>query len=121
MLSLNPQGQAITIVEEESTTGDDNKTNLTVQKLTESWVNRIKRTKQKSPMLAAYLTFFRLVHVEGPAWKPVIFIQTEKTAHYKYVNDEERYKVLEWSLEEEFGVPFEVRLIQPGRAAIQDA
>ena len=57
-----------------------------------------------------------ILDVEGTAGQPVVVIQSEKQAHYKYVKEEERYKILEWALTIEFGLECRVRLIPPGQS-----
>lgn len=89
---------------------------LTAQQVINAWANVIKRTKQKSSMLAAYMAYYKVVGIEGSPERPVVVIQTEKTAHYKYVKDENRTKDLEWALEVEFGLPCQVRLVPPGQS-----
>ena len=77
----------------------------------------IKRTRQKSSgTLAAMLRLYTILDVEGTAEQPVVVIQSEKQAHYKYVKEEERYKILEWALTLEFGLECHVRLIPPGQS-----
>ena len=44
------------------------------------------------------LRLYTILDVEGTAEQPVVVIQSEKQAHYKYVKEEERYKILEWAL-----------------------
>lgn len=90
---------------------------LTVQQVKSVWENVIKRTRQKSSgTLAAMLRLCMILDVEGTAEHPVVVIQSEKQAHYKYVKDEERYKILEWALTIEFGLECRVRLIPPGQS-----
>lgn len=89
---------------------------LSAQRVIDVWANVIKRTKQKSSMLAAYMAYYKVVGVEGSPEHPVVVIQTEKAAHYKYVKDENRSKDLEWALEVEFGLPCQVRLVPPGQS-----
>jgi DNA polymerase-3 subunit gamma/tau len=94
-----------------------NKPSLTVQQVRSVWENVIKRTRQKSSgTLAAMLRLYTILDVEGTAEQPVVVIQSEKQAHYKYVKEEERYKVLEWALTMEFGLECRVRLIPPGQS-----
>jgi hypothetical protein len=45
-----------------------------------------------------------------------VVIQSEKQAHYKYVKEEDRYKVLEWALTIEFGLECRVRLVSPDQS-----
>src|SRR5437588_5985404 len=117
-----PQSQAIKNMDEEDVSEVVNKTTLTVQELIASWENIRKRTRQKSKsgMLSAYLGYFKVIDIEGLSWEPVIVIQPEKLAHYKYVRDEGRYKDLEWALEMEFELPCKVRLVQPEIASTID-
>ena len=90
---------------------------LTVQQVRSAWEKVIKRTRQKSSgTLAAMLRLCTILYVEGTAEQPVVVIQSEKQAHYKYVKEEERYKVLEWALTIEFGLECRVRLIPPGQS-----
>jgi predicted nucleotide-binding protein len=87
---------------------------LTVQQVKSAWENVIKRTRQKSSgTLSAMLRLFTILDVEGTAKQPVVVIQSEKQAHYKYVKEEERYKILEWALTIEFGLDCRVRLLAP--------
>jgi DNA polymerase-3 subunit gamma/tau len=90
---------------------------LTAQQVRSAWEKVIKRTRQKSSgTLAAMLRLYTILDVEGTAEQPVVVIQSEKQAHYKYVKDEERYKILEWALTIEFGLECRVRLIPPGQS-----
>jgi DNA polymerase III subunit gamma/tau len=90
---------------------------LTVQQVRNAWEKVIKRTRQKSSgTLAAMLRLYTILDVEGTAEQPVVVIQSEKQAHYKYVKEEERYKILEWALTIEFGLECRVRLIPPGQS-----
>jgi len=90
---------------------------LTVQQVRSAWEKVIKRTRQKSSgTLAAMLRLYTILDIEGTAEQPVIVIQSEKQAHYKYVKEEERYKILEWALTLEFGLECHVRLIPPGQS-----
>ncbi len=94
-----------------------NRPSLTVQQVRSIWEKVIKRTRQKSSgTLAAMLRLYMILDVEGTAEQPVVVIQSEKQAHYKYVKEEERYKVLEWALTIEFGLECRVRLIPPGQS-----
>ena len=91
---------------------------ITVQQVRSVWEQVIKRTRQKSSgTLAAMLRLFTILDVEGTAEQPVVVIQSEKQAHYKYVKEEERYKILEWALTIEFGLECRVRLVPPGQSA----
>jgi DNA polymerase III subunit gamma/tau len=90
---------------------------LTVQQVSDAWERVIKRTRQKSSgTLAAMLRLYTILGIEGTAEQPVVVIQSEKQAHYKYVKEEERYKILEWALTIEFGLECRVRLIPPGQS-----
>jgi DNA polymerase III subunit gamma/tau len=90
---------------------------LTVQQVSDAWERVIKRTRQKSSgTLAAMLRLYNILGIEGTAEQPVVVIQSEKQAHYKYVKEEERYKILEWALTIEFGLECRVRLIPPGQS-----
>jgi DNA polymerase III subunit gamma/tau len=96
---------------------DGNKPTLTVQQVRSVWENVIKRTRQKSSgTLAAMLRLYKILDVEGTAEQPVVVIQSEKQAHYKYVKEEDRYKVLEWALTIEFGLECRVRLVSPDQS-----
>jgi DNA polymerase III subunit gamma/tau len=89
---------------------------LTAQQIIDAWANVKRRAKQKSAMLAAYLAYYKVVGIEGSSEHPVVVLQAEKVAHFKYVRDENRYKDLEWALETEFGFPCQVRLVPPDQA-----
>ncbi|HYX51744.1 MAG TPA: DNA polymerase III subunit gamma/tau, partial [Ktedonobacteraceae bacterium] len=92
---------------------------LTVHQVKSAWENVIKRTRQKSSgTLAAMLRLYTILDVEGTSEQPVVVIQSEKQAHYKYVKEEERYKILEWALTIEFGLECRVRLIPPGQSVL---
>src|SRR5260221_1089174 len=90
---------------------------LTVQQVRDAWENVVKRTRQRSPSgtMAAMLRLYKILDVEGTSEQPVVVIQSEKQAHYKFVKEEDRYKVLEWALSIEFGIPCFVRLVSPGQ------
>ncbi len=100
---------------------------LTVQQIKSAWENVVKRTRQKSPSgtMPAMLRLCKILDVEGTAEQPVVVIQSEKQAHYKYVKEEDRYKVLEWALTMEFGLACRVRLVPPdqplSKAAMPDS
>jgi len=90
---------------------------LTVQQVRSAWEKVIKRTRQKSSgTLAAMLRLYTILDIEGTVEQPIVVIQSEKQAHYKYVKEEERYKILEWALTLEFGLECHVRLIPPGQS-----
>lgn len=96
---------------------DGDRPGLTVQQVRSAWEKVIKRTRQKSSgTLAAMLRLYTILDIEGTAEQPVVVIQSEKQAHYKYVKEEERYKILEWALTLEFGLECHVRLIPPGQS-----
>src|SRR5260370_18738575 len=90
---------------------------LPVHQVNDAWEKVVKRTRQKTPSgtIAAMLRLYKILDVEGTAEQPIVVIQSEKQAHYKYVKDEDRYKILEWALEMEFSLPCQVRLIPPGQ------
>jgi DNA polymerase-3 subunit gamma/tau len=96
---------------------DGEKPALTVQQVNDAWENVVKRARQKTPSgtMAAMLRLYKILDIEGTAEQPIVVIQSEKQAHYKYVKDEDRYKILEWALEMEFGLPCQVRLVPPGQ------
>jgi len=97
--------------------GAGTKPTLTVQQVRSVWENVIKRTRQKSSgTLAAMLRLYNILDVEGSAEQPIVIIQSEKQAHYKYVKEEDRYKILEWALTIEFGLECRVRLVPPGQS-----
>jgi DNA polymerase-3 subunit gamma/tau len=96
---------------------DGNKPTLTAQQVRSVWENVIKRTRQKSSgTLAAMLRLYQILDVEGNGDQPIVVIQSEKQAHYKYVKEEDRYKILEWALTIEFGLECRVRLVPPGQS-----
>ena len=103
-------------IPEPQTQSDGSKPVLTVQQVSDAWESVIKRTRQKSSgTLAAMLRLYQILDVEGTAEQPVVVIQSEKQAHYKYVKEEDRYKILEWALTIEFGLECRVRLVPPGQ------
>jgi DNA polymerase-3 subunit gamma/tau len=106
-------------IPEPQTQLDGNKSTLTVQQVSDAWENIRKRTKQKSKsgMMAAYLSYFKIVGIEGTSEQPVVVIQAEKPVHYKFVKENDRYKDLEWALKIEFGLAeCKVRLVAPGQS-----
>ena len=112
---VNKDDPPLTIQEVNETQVNENDSPLTVEDVKEAWRAVTMRTRQKSSgTLAAMLNFSTIVDVEGTATQPVVVIQTQKQAHYKYLKEEERYKVLEWSLTIEFGRECRVRLVPPG-------
>ncbi len=90
---------------------------LTMQQVKSGWENVMKRVKQRkqSATTAAMLKFYDIVGVEGTAEQVIISIQAQKQGYYSYVNDQERYKDVEWALMMEFGRPCKVRLLPPGQ------
>ena len=103
-------------IPEPQTQSDGSKPVLTVQQVSDAWESVIKRTRQKSSgTLAAMLRLYQILDVEGSAEQPIVVIQSEKQAHYKYVKEEDRYKILEWALTIEFGLECRVRLVPPGQ------
>ncbi len=102
-------------VQSSRTHSDGGEPILTVQQVSDAWENVRKRTRQKSKsgMMAAYLSYYKIVGIEGTADQPIIVIQAEKPAHHKYVKDNDRYKDLEWALTMEFGLECRVRLVPP--------
>ena len=114
-----PQSTSKEVVQTTQSQVDGDRPGLTVQQVKSAWENVIKRTRQKSSgTLAAMLRLYTILDVEGTAKQPVVVIQSEKQAHYKYVKDEERYKILEWALTIEFGLDCRVRLIPPGHSVM---
>jgi DNA polymerase-3 subunit gamma/tau len=112
-----PQSTSKEVVQTPQSQVDGDRPGLTVQQVKSAWENVIKRTRQKSSgTLAAMLRLYTILDVEGTAKQPVVVIQSEKQAHYKYVKDEDRYKILEWALTIEFGLDCKVRLIPPGHS-----
>ena len=99
-----------------TTTGGADQPSLTVQEVKNEWENVMKRVKQRkqSATTAAMLRFYDIVGVEGTTEQVVISIQAQKQGYYSYVNDQERYKDLEWALTTEFGQKCRVRLLPPG-------
>lgn len=115
--SIVSQTGEIEAVRLSQTQDNGDKPGLTVQQVKSAWENVMKRTRQKSSgTLAAMLRLYTILDVEGTAEQPVVVIQSEKQAHYKYVKEEERYKILEWALTIEFGLECRVRLIPPGQS-----
>ena len=103
-------------IPEPQTQSDGSKPVLTVQQVSDAWESVIKRTRQKSSgTLAAMLRLYQILDVEGSAEQPIVVIQSEKQAHYKYVKEEDRYKILEWALTIEFELECRVRLVPPGQ------
>ncbi len=115
--AIVPQTGEIEAAQTSQAQDNGDRPSLTVQQVRSAWEKVIKRTRQKSSgTLAAMLRLCTILYVEGTAEQPVVVIQSEKQAHYKYVKEEERYKVLEWALTIEFGLECRVRLIPPGQS-----
>ena len=112
-----PQIEENEVVRTSQAQDNGDRPGLTVQQVSDAWERVIKRTRQKSSgTLAAMLRLYTILSIEGTAEQPVVVIQSEKQAHYKYVKEEERYKILEWALTIEFGLECRVRLVPPGQS-----
>jgi DNA polymerase-3 subunit gamma/tau len=112
-----PQTGEKEVVRTAQAQGNGDRPGLTVQQVRSAWERVIKRTRQKSSgTLAAMLRLYTILDVQGTVEEPVVVIQSEKQAHYKYVKEEERYKILEWALTIEFGLECRVSLIPPGQS-----
>jgi DNA polymerase III subunit gamma/tau len=115
--AIVPQAEENEAVRTSQAQNNGDRPSITSQQVRSVWEKVIKRTRQKaSGTLAAMLRLYTILDVEGTAEQPVVVIQSEKQAHYKYVKEEERYKVLEWALTIEFGLECRVRLIPPGQS-----
>lgn len=80
------------------------------------WENVIRRTQQKSGLLAAYLKHWQVVGVEDSSEGVVVLLQAANQRHFENVRSNDRPRDIEWALNTEFGQPCKVRLVPPGQA-----
>lgn len=88
---------------------------LTLQQVEAAWTNVIKRTHQRSGLLAAFLKHWQIVGVEGTPEGTVILIQAANQRHFDNVRSNDRPKDIEWAFSTEFSQPCKVRLVPPGK------
>jgi DNA polymerase-3 subunit gamma/tau len=87
---------------------------LTLQQVAAGWENVIRRTQQKSGLLAAYLKHWQVVGVEDSSEGVVVLLQAANQRHFESVRANDRPRDIEWALNIEFGQPCKVRLVPPG-------
>lgn len=87
---------------------------LTLQQVVAGWESVIRRTQQKSGLLAAYLKHWQVVGVEESAEGVVVLLQAANQRHFDGVKANDRPKDIEWALQTEFDQPCRVRLVPPG-------
>jgi len=98
---------------------DRSHSSLTPQQVKDAWEKvkkRVKGRNQAGPKTAAYLNDYAIVDVEGTAEEAIVIIQAAHSPHYNYVNENERYKDIEWALSLEFRQKCRVRLLSPGQS-----
>ncbi len=98
---------------------DRSHSSLTPQQVKDAWEKvkkRVKGRNQAGPKTAAYLNDYAIVGVEGTAEEAIVVIQAAHSPHYNYVNENERYKDIEWALSLEFRQKCRVRLLSPGQS-----
>lgn len=86
---------------------------LTLQQVTGSWERVKSRTRQKSSLLATYIGMCDVIGVEAEDAHAVIIIRAAKTAHFKFIKEENRPKEVEWALALEFNQPCKLRVLSP--------
>jgi DNA polymerase-3 subunit gamma/tau len=91
---------------------------LTQQQVMAGWENVIRRTHQRSGLLAAFLKHWRVVGVEDTSEGVVVLLQAANQRHFENVRANDRPKDIEWALHTEFGQPCKVRLVPPGQPPI---
>ncbi|SRR6266567_5002376 len=91
---------------------------LTLQQVRDAWENVKKRVRPKNPKTASMLNSFTVVGVEGTAEEAIIFIRAPYEMHYKYVQEGERSKDVDWALSTEFKQRCSIRLLRPGESIV---
>ncbi|HEY1354242.1 MAG TPA: DNA polymerase III subunit gamma/tau [Ktedonobacteraceae bacterium] len=91
---------------------------LTQQQVMAGWENVIRRTHQRSGLLAAFLKHWQVVGVEDSSEGVVVLLQAANQRHFENVRANDRPKDIEWALYTEFGQPCKVRLVPPGQPPI---
>jgi DNA polymerase-3 subunit gamma/tau len=87
---------------------------LTLQQVVAGWESVIRRTHQRSGLLAAFLKHWQVVGVEDSSEGVVVLLQAANQRHFENVRANDRPKDIEWALHTEFGQPCKVRLVPPG-------
>lgn len=88
---------------------------LTLQQVVAGWEHVIRRTHQRSGLLAAFLKHWQVVGVEDSTEGVVVLLQAANQRHFDNVRANDRPKDIEWALHTEFGQPCKVRLVPPGQ------
>lgn len=88
---------------------------LTLQQVVAGWERVIRRTQQRSGLLAAYLKHWQVVGVEDSSEGVVVLLQAANQRHFDNVRANDRPKDIEWALHTEFDQPCKVRLVPPGQ------
>lgn len=86
---------------------------LTMQQVIASWENIKKRTKQKNALLATYLGMCDVLGAESDGENSIVVVRAAKSAHLKFIREEDRPKEIEWALSLEFNMPCKVRILGP--------
>lgn len=88
---------------------------LTVQQVKEVWevVKRRIKTAKDGAKIAAMLNGYIVLDVDGAAEKPVVFLKANADFHYKFLQKDEYYKIIEWALKLEFERECQVKLLPP--------
>lgn len=89
---------------------------LTLQQVMAGWENVIKRTHQRSGLLAAFLKHWQVIGVEEGSEGVVVLLQAANQRHFDNVRANDRPKDIEWALSTEFDQPCKVRLVAPGQS-----
>ena len=103
----------------ENESPDNDPPTFTVAEVKEKWeyIKRRVKTKKDGAMVAALLSNYTVVLVEGTGTRPVIVIKAQAEFHYKAVHkDEDKQKLIEWALKIELGQECRVRLLSPSQA-----
>lgn len=89
---------------------------LTVQQVKEVWevVKRRIKTAKDGAKVAAMLNGYIVLDVDGAGEKPVVFLKANADFHYKFLQKDEYYKIIEWALKLEFERECQVKLLPPG-------
>ena len=86
---------------------------LTTQQAQDAW-ERVKiRVRPKNPKLSAMLNSLKVVKVIDLLEEAIIIIQARYNLHYKYVQEGDRLKDVEWALSTEFHKRCKVQLLRP--------
>lgn len=86
---------------------------LKLERVVSAWRTIVKRTKQRSGLLAAYLPHCQVIGIEGASGETVVLIQTASPRHFAMVKSGDNVKHIEWAISAEFNQPCKVQFVPP--------